>query len=93
MPLQLILILILSLFLVLFTFQNPHPVQMHFMAWGPREFPLIAIILISVLGGVIISTMLSIKSTSSLKKMIRDLETELNQIKTPSPVPEEEGPK
>ncbi|MCB4757012.1 MAG: LapA family protein [Elusimicrobia bacterium] len=90
MPIQLILILGISLILVLFTFQNPHPVQMQFMAWQTKEFPLIALILVSALFGVIAAAFLSLKNSLQLKQTIRQLRMELESPKTPPSEPEVE---
>ena len=90
MRLQLIIVLVMSLLLVVFTFQNPHPVNMHFVAWGTKQFPLIGIILISVLSGVIVSLLLGIIGSSKTKKKIQELKTELDNTKMPPVVSEDE---
>ena len=81
MILQLILILTTALLAVLFTFQNPHHVQMHFMAWQTTQFPLIALILISMLLGVIITAFMSLKTSLQLSRKIRNLQSELDGLK------------
>ncbi len=90
MTLHLIIVLVLSLLLVMFTFQNPHPVQLNFVGWGAKEFPLIAVVLLSALGGVIISTLMSIKNSCLQKKAIQDLQAELEELKRPPVEIEEE---
>lgn len=87
MPLQLICVLLMSLFLVLFTFQNPHPVELNFVAWGSKQFPLVAVVLVSALLGVILSTIMSLKNSLSLNRKINDLQNEVDDLKTPPPVP------
>ncbi len=87
MPLQLIGVLLMSLLLVLFTFQNPHPVELNFVAWGSKQFPLVAVVLVSSLVGVILSTIMSLKSGFDLRKKINDLQNEVDDLKTPTPVP------
>lgn len=84
MQLHLIFILIMSLLLVVFTFQNPYPVQMHFMGWQSSQIPIVVVVLISMLTGVIVSLILGLKQQNQLKKEIRNLKTELNELKTPS---------
>lgn len=90
MRLQLIIILVMSLLLVVFTFQNPHPVQMHFVGWGTKQFPIIGVILISVLVGVIASLMLGLKSSNKLKEEVNQLRSELDELKTPPVSSDEE---
>ncbi len=90
MTLHLIIVLVLSLLLVMFTFQNPHPVQLNFVGWGVKEFPLIAVILLSALGGVIATTLMSIKNSCLQKKTIHELEAELEELKRPPAEIEEE---
>ena len=89
MRLQLITILVMAMLLVVFTFQNPHPVQMHFVGWGTKEFPVIGVILIAALAGVIISLLLGLKGSNKLKQEMRKLQRELDDFKTP-PVGQEE---
>jgi uncharacterized integral membrane protein len=81
MILQLIVVLAVALMAVLFTFQNPHHVQMHFMAWQTRDFPIIAVILVSALIGVILTALMSLKNSLGLQLRIRRLESELSQLK------------
>ncbi|MDD5657688.1 MAG: LapA family protein [Elusimicrobia bacterium] len=78
MIIQLIVILVAALLAVLFTFQNPHHVQMHFMAWQTAQFPIIALILVSALAGVIMTAVLGLKTSWRLSRRIRELEAELN---------------
>ncbi|MBI4669156.1 MAG: LapA family protein [Elusimicrobia bacterium] len=95
--LQTIIILVVALLAVMFTFQNPHHVQMHFMAWQTGQFPLIALIIVSVLIGVIVAAILSLKSSLKLNRRIRELQFELREVKKdvvkkePGP-PQEQGP-
>ena len=77
--LQLTLFLIIAVFLVVFTYQNPNPVHMQFMAFKAKSFPLISLILGSALGGMIITGILGLKFNLQLKKKIREME--LDNIK------------
>lgn len=90
MQMQLVFILAMALLLTVFSIQNPFPVQMRFMGWQTGQIPLIVIILISVLGGVIVSLVLGLKQSRDLKSMIRQLRTELDEFKTPPVKSEEE---
>jgi putative membrane protein len=83
MQMQLLFILIMALLLMVFTFQNPYPVQMRFMGWQSGQIPLIMVILISVIMGVVVSLLLGLKQAKELKRNIRQLETELDELKTP----------
>jgi len=92
MQMQLLFILIMSLLLMVFTFQNPYPVQMRFMGWQSGQVPLIMVILISVIVGVVGSLLLGLKQARELKRNIRQLRVELDELKTP-PVSSEEDEK
>ncbi len=83
MQLQLIFIIIMALLLTVFTFQNPYPVQMKFMGWQSSQIPVIIIVLISFLIGVIISTILGLRRSGKLKKEIRRLKIEVDELKIP----------
>lgn len=92
MQMQLLFILIMALLLMVFTFQNPYPVQMRFMGWQSGQIPLIMVILISVIAGVVGSLLLGLKQAKELKRTIRQLRVELDELKTP-PVSSEEDEK
>ena len=79
MILQTIILLVAALLAVMFTLQNPHHVQMRFMAWETAQFPLIALIIISALAGVSVAALLSLKSTWQLNRKIRALQMELKE--------------
>lgn len=81
MILQTIILLVAALLAVMFTLQNPHHVQMRFMAWQTAQFPLIALIIISLLAGVIVAALLNLKSSWQLNRKIRELEAELGEAK------------
>jgi len=81
MILQTIIVLVASLLAVMFTLQNPHHVQMRFMAWQTAQFPLIALIIISALAGVILAAILSLKTSWQLNRKIRELQAELGAAK------------
>ncbi len=88
MKLQLALILIISGILVLFTFQNPHPVQMQFMAWRTTSFPMIGLILVSALAGIVASAVLGLKMNMRLQRALRRLRSELDELKSKKAEPE-----
>ena len=90
MPRQLIIILLVALVLVLMTVQNPNPVSVQFLSWEAQQVPVIIIILISLLAGVIISSVLSLIKQSKLKDKIRRLQREIEDLKYPPVVPSDE---
>ncbi len=83
MPRQLIIILLVALVLVLMTVQNPNPVSVQFLSWEAQQVPVIIIILISLLAGVIISSILGLIKQSKLKDKIRRLQREIEDLKYP----------
>ncbi len=87
---QLIIILLVALVLVLMTVQNPNPVSVQFLSWEARQVPVIIIILISLLAGVIISSVLGLIKQSKLKDKIRRLQREIEDLKYPPVVSPEE---
>jgi uncharacterized integral membrane protein len=90
MPRQLIIILLVALVLVLMTVQNPNPVSVQFLSWEAQQVPVIIIILISLLAGVIISSVLGLIKQSKLKDKIRRLQREIEELKYPPVVSPEE---
>ncbi len=90
MPRQLIIILLVALVLVLMTVQNPNPVSVQFLSWEAQQVPLIIIILISLLVGIIISTVLGLIKQSKLKDKIRRLQREIEELKYPPVVSPDE---
>jgi uncharacterized integral membrane protein len=90
MPRQLIIILLVALVLVLMTVQNPNPVSVQFLSWEARQVPVIVIILISLLAGVIISSVLGLVKQSKLKDKIRRLQREIEELKYPPVVSPDE---
>ena len=92
MHFQLIVLLLLAVMLILVTLQNPNPVTLQFLSWEAKQVPLIIIILISLLVGIIISSVLSLVKQSKLKEEIRRLEREVEDLKHPPLKPYEEAP-
>ncbi len=90
MPRQLIIILLVALVLVLMTVQNPNPVSVQFLSWEAQQVPVIIIILISLLAGVIISSVLGLIKQSKLKDKIRRLQREIEELKYPPVVSPDE---
>ncbi len=87
---QLIIILLVALVLVLMTVQNPNPVSVQFLSWEAQQVPLIIIILISLLVGIIISSVLGLIKQSKLKDKIRRLQREIEELKYPPVVSPDE---
>ena len=90
MPRQLIIILLVALVLILMTVQNPNPVSVQFLSWEAQQVPVIIIILISLLAGVIISSVLGLIKQSKLKDKIRRLQREIEDLKYPPVVSPDE---
>ena len=74
---QLIVIMFVAVLLILMTIQNPNPVSLQFLSWETRGIPQIVVILVSLLGGVILATILGMVKQSKLKETIHRLEEEL----------------
>lgn len=91
MPRQLIIILLVALVLVLMTVQNPNPVSVQFLSWEATQVPVIIVILISLLAGIIISSVLGLIKQSKLKDKIRRLQREIDELKyATTDLPDEE---
>lgn len=84
MQLQLIIIILVALVLIFITVQNPNPVTVQFLSWDAQGVPLIVIILISMMSGIIISSILSLFKQAKLKDKIRALQREIDDLKYPS---------
>ncbi len=87
---QLVIILLVALVLILLTVQNPNPVPLQFLSWETQQVPLIIVILISLLVGIIISSVLGLVKQSKLKERIRRLEREMEELKEPPVVSHDE---
>ena len=87
---QLVIILLVALVLILMTVQNPNPVSVQFLSWEAQQVPVIIIILISLLAGVIISSVLGLIKQSKLKDKIRRLQREIEELKYPPVVSPDE---
>ena len=90
MQFQLIVILLVAMVLILVTVQNPNPVTLQFLSWDAEGIPLIVVILISLSAGIIMSSILSLLKQAKLKDKIRSLQREIEDLKSPSLVTEEE---
>ena len=90
MQFQLIVILLVAMVLILVTVQNPNPVTLQFLSWDAEGIPLIVVILISLMAGIIMSSILSLLKQAKLKDKIRGLQREIEELKSPSLVTEEE---
>ena len=87
---QLVIILLVALVLILLTVQNPNPVPVQFLSWETQQVPLIVIILLSLLVGIVISSILGLIKQSKLKEKIRRLEREIEELKQPPVVSQDE---
>jgi len=73
----LIIGLILALAMVIFTLQNTAVVQVKFMFWKVADVPLALFLIISILLGVLITTIFSLMSTNNYKSENKKLEEEI----------------
>ncbi len=83
MRFQLIVMLLVALVLILVTVQNPNPVSLQFLSWEAPQVPQIIVILISLMAGVIVSSVLSLRTQWKLKEKIHRLTDELEELKHP----------
>ena len=93
MQFQLIVMLLVALVLILVTVQNPNPVTLQFLSWDAEGVPLIVIILISLMTGIIMSSILSLLKQAKLKDKIRSLQRQIDQLKYPSLASEDQNEK
>ncbi len=77
---QLIVIMLVAVVLILMTIQNPNPVPLKFMSWETRGIPQIVVILVSVMGGMVLSTILGLTKQMKLKERIRRLEEDIEDL-------------
>ena len=90
MQFQLVVILLVALVLILLTVQNPNPVTLQFLSWDAQGVPLIVVILISLMAGIIMSSVLSLIKQAKLKEKIRRLQRDLEDLKSPPLVSDKE---
>ncbi|NVL91280.1 MAG: LapA family protein [Desulfobacterales bacterium] len=90
---QLVIILLVALVLILLTVQNPNPVPLQFLSWETQRVPLIVIILISLLVGIVISSVISLIKQSKLRAKIHELQREIEELKYPPVVSSDEDEK
>ena len=83
MRFQLIVMLLVALILILVTVQNPNPVSLQFLSWEAPQVPQIIVILISLMAGVIVSSVLSLRTQWKLKEKIGRLTDDLEELKHP----------
>jgi len=84
---QLIVIMLVAVLLILMTVQNPNPVSLQFLSWQTRGIPQIVIILVSLLGGVMLATIMNLSKQSKLKERIRRLEGQIDQSEEYGAIP------
>ena len=63
---------------------------LQFLSWDAESVPLIVVILISLMAGIIMSSILSLLKQAKLKEKIRSLQREIEDLKSPPLVSEEE---
>lgn len=90
MQFQLIVILLVALVLILLTVQNPNPVTLQFLSWNAESVPLIVVILISLMAGIIMSSILSLLKQAKLKDKIRSLQRDIEDLKSPPLISDKE---
>ncbi|ALC81823.1 MULTISPECIES: LapA family protein [Bacillus] len=84
-----ILALIFTLLVAIFAVINVEPVQVDYL-FGTSEWPLILVILVSVLMGAVIMAAVGIIQIAKLKKEIKVLSAKLKQTQTSSVLTEDE---
>ena len=77
---QLIVIMLVAVVLILMTIQNPNPVSLQFLSWETRGIPQIVVILVSVMAGMVLSTVLGLTRQVKLKERIRRLEQDIEDL-------------
>ena len=77
---QLIVIMLVAVVLILMTVQNPNPVSLQFLSWQTHAIPQIVVILVSLMGGMVLSTILGLSKQAKLKETIRRLEEDMEEL-------------
>lgn len=71
----------------IFAVQNMDPVVIRFVTWRIEGMPLSFVILLSVLGGLILASGVSLIRHWKLRSRIRQLEAKLSATERPTPPP------
>jgi uncharacterized integral membrane protein len=70
-----------------FALQNRDPVEIWFLAWGVKGMPLALVILLSLLVGVVFTSLSGLVKVLKMRYRIRQLETQVGQLIAAQPVP------
>ena len=73
-----------------FALQNIDPVVIRFLGWRIEGAPLALVIMVSVVGGIVLTSLVGIVQQWKLRSRIRQLEQRLAQ--SPMPMPRTEPP-
>jgi uncharacterized integral membrane protein len=87
MTLAYILLILVGAACAVFAVQNMDPVIIRFVTWRVEGMPLGFVILLSVLGGVIFASGVSLIRHWKLRSRIRQLEAKLSASERPTPPP------
>jgi uncharacterized integral membrane protein len=71
----------------IFALQNRDPVEIWFLAWGVKGMPLALVILLSLLVGVVFTSLSGLVKILKMRYRIRQLETQVGQLIAAQPVP------
>jgi uncharacterized integral membrane protein len=71
----------------IFALQNRDPVEIWFLAWGVKGMPLALVILLSLLVGVVFTSLSGLVKLLKMRYRIRQLETQVGQLIAAQPVP------
>jgi uncharacterized integral membrane protein len=70
-----------------FALQNRDPVEIWFLAWSVKGMPLALVILLSLLVGVVFTSLSGLVKVLKMRYRIRQLETQVGQLIAAQPVP------
>jgi uncharacterized integral membrane protein len=87
MTLAYILLVVVGAGCAVFALQNMDPVVIRFLTWRVEGTPLGFVILLSVLGGLIFASCVSLLRHWKLRSRIRQLEAKLSAAERPTPTP------
>ena len=82
-----ILLVVVGAACAVFALQNMDPVVIRFLTWRVEGTPLGFVILLSVLGGLIFASCVSLLRHWKLRSRIRQLEAKLAAAERPTPTP------
>jgi uncharacterized integral membrane protein len=70
----------------IFALQNRDPVEIWFLAWGVKGMPLALVILLSLLVGVVFTSLSGLVKVLKMRYRIRQLENQVGQLIAAQPV-------